>query len=161
MMDPHAYSISVRRAEFDSEVCFEARVRELPDVTEYADSAEEAYALAIDAIEITSAMFSEKGRIMPAPQEFVEDYSGRVTLRLPKTLHRALADAADDEGVSLNQHLVNVLSYFSGFAAAHKQPESASWYPVEKSLPQKSHRSRLTLVHSQEIEREPLWDKAG
>jgi predicted HicB family RNase H-like nuclease len=31
-------------------------------------------------------------------------------------LHRALAKAADSEGVSLNQHLTNVLNYYSGYA---------------------------------------------
>lgn len=30
MMDPHTYHITVRRSEFEGEVCFEARVKELP-----------------------------------------------------------------------------------------------------------------------------------
>ncbi|WOG27803.1 hypothetical protein [Endozoicomonas sp. 8E] len=59
-MNPHSYNITVRRANFDGEVFFEARVKELPDVAEYADTAEEAYALAIDTIEITAEIFAEK-----------------------------------------------------------------------------------------------------
>lgn len=117
MFDPHAYHITVRRGEFEGEVCFEARVRELPDLVEYGDTFDEAYALAIDAVETTAAVLAEKGRPMPPPQEVADDFSGRVTLRLPKSLHRALNQAAEEEGVSLNHYLVTVLSYYSGFAA--------------------------------------------
>lgn len=38
------------------------------------------------------------------------DYSGRLLLRMPKTLHQRLAEAAEKEGVSLNQYIVFLLS---------------------------------------------------
>lgn len=116
-IDPHHYSISIRRSEFEGETCFEARVKELPDLAEYGDTFEEAFALAVDAIETTLAVLTEKGRAIPPPCQSPTDYSGRITLRLPRNLHRALAEMAEEEGVSLNQHLVNVLSHYSGFAA--------------------------------------------
>jgi predicted RNase H-like HicB family nuclease len=127
-IDPYAYNITVRRAEVEGEVCFEARVKELPDLIEYADTAEEAYTLAVDGIETTAEIMESKGRAMPAATVPADDFSGRVTLRLPRSLHRALAEASDEEGVSLNQHLVNILSYYSGFAAGQhprKQTQSA------------------------------------
>ena len=96
--NPYAYNITVRECAFDGESLFEARVKELPDVREYAESAREAYDLAIDTIETA----------FPASPQ--DQFSGRVTLRLPKSLHRALASAAEDEGVSLNQHLVTALA---------------------------------------------------
>jgi len=37
MIDSRNYNISIRRGEFEGEVCFEARVKELPDIIEYAD----------------------------------------------------------------------------------------------------------------------------
>ncbi|MFA5633320.1 MAG: hypothetical protein WC997_17605 [Porticoccaceae bacterium] len=37
----------------------------MPDLAEYGDTAEEAYALAIDAIETTAAALAEKGKPMP------------------------------------------------------------------------------------------------
>jgi predicted HicB family RNase H-like nuclease len=117
MADPRAYTILVRRGEFEGEVCFEARVKELPDLAEYGDTLEEAYELAIDAIEMTAKVVAEKGKPIPEPQIVSSDFSGRITLRLPKNLHRTLAEAAEDEGVSLNQYLVSVLAYSSGFAA--------------------------------------------
>ena len=132
-MNPHSYNISVRRANFDGDVYFEARVRELPDVAEYADSADEAYNLAIDTITTTAEIFAEKGKSMPHPYEPAEDYSGRVTLRLSKSLHRSLSEGAEQEGVSLNQHLVNVLSYASGYCAGasnHSTPQYSASVPA-------------------------------
>jgi predicted HicB family RNase H-like nuclease len=119
-IDPHAYNISIRRGMFDGEDLFEARVKELPDVTEYAESYQEAYELAVDTIETAAAAFAEQRRPFPPAQEPADDFSGRVTLRIPRSLHRALAAAADEEGVSLNAHLVGVLTYYSGFAAGQR-----------------------------------------
>ena len=42
--------------------------------------------------------------------EPTHDYSGEVSLTVPKTLHRKLAEAAQAEGVELNQYLVALLS---------------------------------------------------
>jgi predicted HicB family RNase H-like nuclease len=114
MIDAADYTISVQRGDFDGEVCFEARVRELPHLAEYGDSSEEAYALAIDSIETTFAVLAEKGKQMPPPQVSASGYSGRVTLRLPRTLHRELSHNAVEEGVSLNQHIVSSLSFNAG-----------------------------------------------
>lgn len=111
--NPYAYNITVRECVFDSEPLFEARVKELPDVREYAESAQGAYDLAIDTIETAAAMFAETGRPFPPPARPQDQFSGRVTLRLPKSLHQALVNAAEDEGVSLNQHLVTALTCYT------------------------------------------------
>ena len=44
---------------------------------------------------------------MPPPIIAADEFSGRVTLRLAKSLHRMLAQALGKEGVSLNQYLTN------------------------------------------------------
>lgn len=129
MTNAYSYNVVVRHIVFEGEAMFEARVREFPDLTEYADTPDEAYALAIDAIQTVAVMFAERGKALPEVADVPMDYSGRVTLRLPKSLHRALADAADQEEVSLNQHLVNVLSYFTGFAHADRS-RMANWEPT-------------------------------
>lgn len=114
-VNPYAYNITVREIDLDGDPHFEARVKELPDVREYGASYGEAYELAIDTIEAAAKMYDEEGRAFPLPTVLQDDFSGRVTLRLSKSLHRALACTAVDEGVSLNQHLVNVLTYDQGF----------------------------------------------
>lgn len=149
MIDPHAYGIEVRRRMIDGETVFEARVRELPDLTEYADSAEDAYALAIDALTTTATVLAGRGKIMPRPLVPMDEWSGRVTLRVPKSLHHALTDAADAEGCSLNQHIVNVLVYFTGFAHAEQATE-AHWQPQLSAVEVVTKRGQhLRLVHSE------------
>ena len=40
----------------------------------------------------------------------LEGYSGRIALRIPRSLHKALKEAAAAEGVSLNQYMIYKLS---------------------------------------------------
>lgn len=118
MIDASEYSIEVRKGNFDGEVCFQARVKEIPYLEEYAETFEEAYSLVLDSIEQTAALMAQKNKPMPAPLVVENDFSGRVTLRLPKTLHRYLAGYADIEEISLNSLLSNILANFRGFDAA-------------------------------------------
>ena len=41
----------------------------------------------------------------------LEDYSGKLVLRIPRSLHKALKEAAKVEGVSLNQYMIYKLSH--------------------------------------------------
>ena len=43
-------------------------------------------------------------------EEQFMNYSGKFTVRLPKSLHQALVDRAEKEGVSLNLFVTNALS---------------------------------------------------
>lgn len=40
----------------------------------------------------------------------LEEYSGRLVLRIPRSLHKSLKEAAAVEGVSLNQYMLYKLS---------------------------------------------------
>ena len=40
----------------------------------------------------------------------LEDYSGKLVLRIPRSLHKTLKEAAKVEGVSLNQYMIYKLS---------------------------------------------------
>ncbi len=51
----------------------------------------------------------EAGADIPLPSYAVE-HSGKFNLRLPRSLHRKLAESADNEGVSLNQYVTTLLS---------------------------------------------------
>jgi predicted HicB family RNase H-like nuclease len=113
MIDPTNYTISVRKGWFDGELCFEARVFELPDIAEYADSYEEAYQLTLDTLVTTAEIFVEQGRTMPEPMISNNESSDYIMLNLAKNLYRTLTLAAKNEGVNLNQHLVNVLNQYA------------------------------------------------
>ena len=153
-MNPFQYNISVRQVVVDDQNLFEARVAELPDLVEYGDTSQEAYDLAIDSIETAAEMYAEKGRLFPAPRIIEEDFSGRVTLRLPRSLHRSLSEKANDEDVSLNQFLVSILSCFSGFSMPNDSAEAQGWLTfVEQSAPQ-DHRMNgyLRLICSNDLD---------
>lgn len=51
----------------------------------------------------------EAGEDIPAPS-YPEEYSGKFNLRLPRSLHRRLAELAERENVSLNQCVVTLLA---------------------------------------------------
>jgi len=51
----------------------------------------------------------DKGEEIPLPT-YPKAYSGKFNLRLPRLLHRQLAESAEREGVSLNQYVVSLLS---------------------------------------------------
>jgi antitoxin HicB len=52
----------------------------------------------------------EKGMEIPEPNSQDNKFSGRITLRTPRSLHRELVSHAEKEGVSLNQYIVYLLS---------------------------------------------------
>jgi antitoxin HicB len=51
----------------------------------------------------------EAGDDIPLPSND-DSYSGKLLVRMPKSLHRRLAETAENEGVSLNQYIVSLLS---------------------------------------------------
>jgi len=66
--------------------------------------------------EIKKELFEEyirKGISIPEPPpagEPLEKYSGKFLVRVPKSLHRKLAEIAEKEGVSLNQYVLELLA---------------------------------------------------
>ena len=75
---------------------------EIDDLSELSEMAEEARRLWL-----TTAF--NQGLDIPLPS-YPETYSGKFNVRLPKSLHRKLVASAEREGVSLNQHVVSLLS---------------------------------------------------
>ncbi len=109
--DPEFYSISVRKEVFEDELVYVARIQEFPDVLEFADSYEEARELALDTLITSYELLTEQGITFPEPMAAPQDAaSGRITLRMPKTLHARLIEMAQREEVSLNQYIVSNLS---------------------------------------------------
>ena len=51
----------------------------------------------------------EDGMDVPEPDN-IENYSGQFKLRMPKSLHRSLAEHSKKEGISMNQYCLYLLS---------------------------------------------------
>ena len=91
-----------------------AAAEELPDCTSRGDTAEEAIAGLKDAMAMWIAAALREGRDIPEPRSETS-HSGRLLLRMPRTLHAALKKAAERENVSLNQFITDSLAGVVGW----------------------------------------------
>lgn len=88
-----------------------AEVPELPGCVGGGETEEEALAMVRDAIKPWIEVAVERGKKISAPKEYEKtEFSGKFTLRLPKGLHKVLSFRAEDEGLSLNQYLLFLLT---------------------------------------------------
>ena len=101
------YSAIVRWSEEDGE--FVATIPELPGISGLGATQEEAITEARAAADLAIQVMRAQGHAVPEPEP-LHDYSGQFRVRIPRTLHRRLAEAAMLEGVSLNMLVVDVLS---------------------------------------------------
>jgi antitoxin HicB len=83
---------------------------ELPGLVAAADTWEELQQKIHDAKWSYFEVALETGLPIPEPGESGEPASGRVLLRLPKSLHRQAARAAQRDGVSVNMFLVSAIA---------------------------------------------------
>ena len=74
----------------------------------------EAYENVREAMRSWFASRLDAGLDIYEPDQDRDQYSGKLLLRIPKYLHRVLADQARAEGVSLNQYLLAKLAEASG-----------------------------------------------
>ncbi|MDP3184714.1 MAG: toxin-antitoxin system HicB family antitoxin [Anaerolineales bacterium] len=93
-----------------------ARVVELPGCITQGDTFEELGEMIEDAMRGWIGVALEAGIAVPEPARD-EDYSGKFVVRLPKSLHRQLAEVAEREGVSLNQFINTALVQAVGSAS--------------------------------------------
>lgn len=86
-----------------------ARYPELPGCITVGDTVEEVIKNAEDAKESWLTAALEDGIHILEPSE-LEEYSGQFRLRMPRSLHRFLSIRSKEEGVSMNQYCVYLLS---------------------------------------------------
>jgi len=115
MFDPEEYTISVRKESIDGDIFYVGRVAEFPHLTAFEETAYEARAVILDAVSTLQEVAAEKGEELPAPTSLSEEeFSGRFTLRLPKSLHAKMYRLSEREGVSLNQLFVTAIAGYAG-----------------------------------------------
>jgi antitoxin HicB len=91
-----------------------AAAEELPDCTSRGDTAEEAIGGLKEAMATWISAALKEGRDIPEPRTEAS-HSGRLLLRMPRTLHAALTKAAERENVSLNQFITDSLASVVGW----------------------------------------------
>lgn len=88
---------------------FAVRFPELPGCLTCADTMEEAVRNAEDCKREWLAAAIEDRTPIPEPMTN-EDYSGQFKLRIPKSLHKSLAEHSKAEGISMNQYCLYLLT---------------------------------------------------
>lgn len=100
------YSVNIQWSDEDEG--YIAVIPELPGVSAFGETPEEA----VKEIELAKnamlKVYEEDGCKLPEP-ETLKTYSGQTRIRIEKTLHAALSQEAKSEGVSLNTHISNLL----------------------------------------------------
>ena len=94
-----------------SETVWAAEIPELPGCVGAGDAPQEALLAVDDARKSWIEVALLEGKTIPKPlADDTLNFSGKFTLRLPKTLHKDLAEQAEQESVSLNQYLLYLIS---------------------------------------------------
>jgi antitoxin HicB len=93
----------------DQDKVYVAEFFDLPGCSASGDTVEDAYRRAQEAKAEWLRVTLEQGLPIPEPSR-TEEYSGRILLRLPTSLHGMLSDKSKLHGVSLNQYILHLLS---------------------------------------------------
>lgn len=88
---------------------FVASYPDLPGCLSCGETAEAALSNAVDAQRAWIEAAMEEGIAIPEPST-LDDYSGQFKLRIPKSLHRTLVERSRQEGISMNQYCLYLLS---------------------------------------------------
>ena len=94
----------------DADEGYLIEVPDLPGCMTAGETIAEAVALLDEAMLLWIAAALEEGQAIPEPSAGRQEYSGRMLVRMPRTLHRRLIERAEHEGVSANQLAVALLA---------------------------------------------------
>ena len=121
------YTVEVQHDQSGGRAGWFARVVELPGCMTQADAFDELETMVQDAMQawITTAL--DVGLPVPEP-DATETHSGRLTVRLPRSLHKEVAAAAVRDGVSLDTFVAAALGRSLGTVlpqqVVHEEPVS-------------------------------------
>ena len=107
--DYMAMSFKMEIVEDKDEGGFVVSYPDLPGCITCGETIEIAVANALDAKRAWIEAAIEDGIQIQEPDS-LEDYSGQFKLRIPRSLHKLLAEHSKREGISMNQYCVYLLS---------------------------------------------------
>lgn len=102
---PELYQMVVRFSQEDN--CFLAYAPALQGCVTHGETAEEALRHGREAIALWIADAHKHGVAVPEPRP---QLSGKLTLRMPVSLHQQIHEQAEREGVSINQWIITQLA---------------------------------------------------
>lgn len=145
------------------------RLPDLPYCMSQGETVEEAMMMIHDAQQAWLTAALQDGRPIPEPREPSyaeaedEEYSGRFNIRLPRSLHRQLALAAEAEGVSLNLFAATILARAVGHANPQERKPGRPRRMDGETLPDAARNLLPAMVNAApgpESDREIIYDRA-
>jgi antitoxin HicB len=136
------YRISVTHRDDGSAYPWVAAVEELAGCEAGGTSAEEAVSRIPQALADWVAGAHAAGREIPEPRE-ARQYSGKLLVRMPQSLHGELARAAEREQVSLNAYINAVVAAAINWRQPPDAVEPTAELNVERDL---GRRQRLIMI---------------
>lgn len=106
------YPISISKGEDELGPYWVAEHPDLPGCKTHGETTEEAIKNLEEAKASWMYSFADMGKEIPKPNQVkgLDDFSGKILLRIPKELHYKLTFKAKSNGVSLNQEILFLLS---------------------------------------------------
>ena len=101
------YQVAVLKAEEGEG--FVLHCPELRGCITCADTIQQGFEMIEDAKKSWFTACLEDGINIPEPSR-LDEYSGQFKIRIPKSLHKALAERSRQEGISMNQYCLYLLS---------------------------------------------------
>ena len=90
---------------------FFGSIKEFSGCMTEGDTIEEVYKMLNEAKELwIETVLEDRGTILIPETEIENNYSGKILVRLPKFLHKKIAETAKFENVSINQYIVSKLA---------------------------------------------------
>ena len=133
------YPVQLVRQDEDGDVFWLAEIPDLPGCMTDGATPDEALENLEDAKRLWVETLMGDGFDVPEPTQSRE-YSGKLLVRMPKSLHERLALSASREGVSLNQYVVSRLSS-AGLIRESARPDNEALKRLEDEV--KALRSLL------------------
>lgn len=90
-------------------------IPDLPGCISQGETAEEALFMIEDAKRGWLEVALDQGISISEPSRLSSDFSGKFNIRVPKSLHKVLAEKAKEENISLNQFILYQLSRGVGY----------------------------------------------
>jgi antitoxin HicB len=119
-----------------------ARVEELPDCVAHGRSPEDALDRLEEAMRGWIADALAEGREVPKPRS-PASHSGRLLVRMPQSMHAALADAAEREETSLNQFINSALASAIGW---RRQQTETSHNPGDEQIRRRALVANIVIL---------------
>lgn len=136
------HSIIIQWSEIDK--VFIASVPEISGLNAFGDTPEKA----IKELDVAKRLFlrtmKEDGEAIPEPDVYIQ-HSGQLRIRIPKSLHSSLSQAAKKEGISLNSYISHLLSERNAIQEVKKEIEKINLLGISQKIISIGHTSGKAL----------------